>query len=130
MKTCSLVLASLIVISFLAVFARAAELKLTQDATSVKVEVDGKPFTVYHFAAGDDAAFHRPFAYPVLASDGQAVTSDQIVTNAKEPPHHRSFWVAHGDVNGVDHWSHGPKSGKQRHVKFDKVDGDTLVERV
>src|SRR5436190_9137579 len=118
MKT---VIAAIVVMTglFLATTAaRAAEVKLTQDATSVKVEIDGKPFTVYHFAAGDDAAFHRPFAYPVLASDGQAVTSDQVVTNAKEHPHHRSFWVAHGDVNGVDHWSHNAKSGKQRHVKF------------
>src|SRR4051812_44132917 len=100
--------------------ARAAEVKLTQGPTDVKVEVDGKPFTVYHFLPGDDAAFHRPFCYPVLAADGQGVTSDQVVTNPKEHPHHRSFWVAHGDVSGVDHWSHNPVSAKQRHLKFDK----------
>jgi hypothetical protein len=126
--TTALVIAAL---SVLAISARAAEVKLTQDATSVKVEIDGKPFTVYHFAAGDDVNFHRPFAYPVLAADGQAVTSDQCVTNPKEHPHHRSFWVAHGDVNGVDHWSHAPgKAAMQRHVKFDKLEGDTMVEEV
>jgi hypothetical protein len=130
MKTKAAILPLVLASIFLATAARAAEVKLTQEATSVKVEVDDKPFTVYHFAPGDDKAFHRPFAYPVLAADGQAVTSDQVVTNAKEHPHHRSFWVAHGDVNGVDHWSHNAKSGKQRHVKFDKVDGDTVVERL
>jgi len=107
---------------------RAAEVKLTQDATSVKVTIDGKEFTTYHFLAGDDKNFHRPFAYPVYAADGAAMTSDQIVTNPKEHPHHRSFWVSHGDVNGVDHWAH--KGHKQRHLGFDKVDGDTLVERL
>src|SRR4051794_33838286 len=96
----------------------AATVKLTQTATTVKVEIDGKEFTTYRFLAGDDPAFHRPFCYPVLAADGQGVTSDQIVTNPKEHPHHRSVWVAQGDVNGVDHWSHGKNSGKQRHVKF------------
>ena len=106
----------------------AAEVKLTQGATSVKVEVGGKEFTTYHFAAGEDKDFHRPFAYPVYAADGKAITSDQIVTNRKEHPHHRSVWVAHGNVNGVDHWAH--KGHKQRHVGFDKVEGDTIVERL
>jgi len=78
---------------------RAAEVKLTQDATSVKVTIDGKEFTTYHFLAGDDKNFHRPFAYPVYAADGAAMTSDQIVTNPKEHPHHRSFWVAYFAVN-------------------------------
>ena len=108
--------------------AYATTVKLTQEATDVKVEIDGKEFTTYHFLAGDDKNFHRPFAYPVYAADGQAVTSDQEVTNPKEHPHHRSVWVAHGSVNGVDHWAH--KGHKQRHIKFDKVDGDTIVEEL
>jgi hypothetical protein len=115
---------------FLTPFARAATVKLTQDAVAVKVEIDGKEFTTYHFLKGDDAAFHRPFCYPVLAADGQAVTSDQVVTNPKEHPHHRSVWVAQGHVNGVDHWSHAKGAGIQRHIKFDKVAGDTIVEEL
>jgi hypothetical protein len=106
----------------------AATVKLTQGADSIKVEIDGKEFTTYHFLPGDDKNFHRPFAYPVLAADGTPVTSDQCVTNPKEHPHQRSFWVAHGDVNGIDHWAH--KGHKQRHIKFDKVEGDTIVEEL
>src|SRR4051812_7272912 len=108
---------------------RAAEVKLTQDATSVKVTIDGKDFTTYRFLPGDDKAFLRPFAYPVLATDGVAITSDQVVTNPKEHPHHRSVWVSHGDVNGVDHWSNKDKA-VQKHLGFDKAEGDTLVERL
>jgi hypothetical protein len=119
----------LTVLVFSAQAARAAgEVKLTKGETSVKVEIDGKEFTTYHFLPGDDKNFHRPFAYPVYAADGQAVTSDQIVTNPKEHPHHRSVWVAHGSVNGVDHWAH--KKHMQRHLGFDKVEGDTIVERL
>jgi hypothetical protein len=106
----------------------AANVKLTQAETSVKVEIDGKEFTTYRFLAGDDKDFHRPFAYPVYAADGQAITSDQIVTDRKEHPHHRSVWVSHGAVNGVDHWAH--RGHKQRHVGFDKVEGDTIVQRL
>ena len=108
--------------------ARAAEVKLSQEPTAIKVEIDGKPFTVYHFQPGDDANFRRPFAYPVHAADGVAMTSDQCVTNIKEHPHHRSFWVAQGAVNGVDHWTN--LGGKQKHVKFEKVEGDTIVEEL
>ncbi|HEY7120319.1 MAG TPA: PmoA family protein [Tepidisphaeraceae bacterium] len=107
---------------------RAATVKLTQGADSIKVEIDGKEFTTYHFLAGNDKNFLRPFAYPVYAADGQAVTSDQEVTNPKEHPHHRSFWVAQGSVNGVDHWAN--KGHHQRHIGFDKVEGDTIVERL
>lgn len=120
----------IIALTFLGSTLRAATVKLTQDATAVKVEIDGKEFTTYHFLAGDDKNFHRPFAYPVYVADGQAITSDQIITNPKEHPHHRSVWVAQGSVNGVDHWSHAKGAGKQRHIKFDKVDGDTIVEEL
>jgi hypothetical protein len=118
----------------------APAVKLTQQADKVVVEIDGKPFTEYLFAAdpadttGPKPAkvWARPFFYPVLAADGVNVTSDQVITNIKEHPHHRGVWVAQGDVNGVDHWAHA-KAGaqpQQRHVKFQKVEGDTIVEEL
>ena len=123
------ILIALMLVAF-AHFAFAGNVKLSEGATYIKVEIDGKPFTTYHFLAGDDAAFHRPFCYPVQVADGQAVTSDQVVTNPKEHPHHRSVWVAQGNVNGVDHWSHAKGAGIQKHIKFDKVEGDTIVEEL
>ncbi|HEX8915756.1 MAG TPA: PmoA family protein [Humisphaera sp.] len=120
--------------------AAAPAVKLSQQADKIVVEVGGKPFTEYLFAVdpantkGPVAAkpWARPFFYPVLAADGTNVVSDQVMTNAKEHPHHRGIWVAQGDVNGVDHWAHakaGPQP-QQRHVKFDKVEGDTIVEQL
>lgn len=108
----------------------AVELKQTE--TAVEVTVDGKPFTTYRFApTKDDPQFVRPYFFPVLAADGAQLTSDQA-TSGGDHPHHRSFYVAHGDVNGADHWSLmlGDKQPRQRHLGFDKAEGDTMVERL
>ena len=109
-----------------------SSVKLTLKDDRIVVEVGGKPFTEYHFAAEAGKPYARPYFYPVKAADGIEITSDQVVTNPKEHPHHRSIWVAQGDVNGVDHWTHG-KTGnpaQQRHLKFQKVEGDTIVEEL
>src|SRR5688500_7456658 len=100
---------------------------LKQAETSIDVTIDGKAFTTYRFApAADDPKFVRPYFFPVLAADGAKLTSDQA-SGGGDHPHHRSFYVAHGDVNGADHWSHmlGDKQPRQRHLGFDKVEGDT-----
>lgn len=104
--------------------------KLIQEPTAIRVEIDGKPFTTYHFADGGGKPYVRPFLFPVRAADGAEVTSDQA-TGGGDHPHHRSIWVAHGNVNGADHWSllvNPPP--QQRHVKFVKVEGDTIVEEL
>jgi len=105
--------------------------KLKQEEKSIKVEIDGKPFTTYWFADGNGSHYIRPFMYPVLHSDGTEITADQIQTRG-DHPHHRSMWVAHGEVNGADHWSisKGAKSPKQRHIAFTKVEGDSLEQQL
>lgn len=43
--------------------------------------------------------------------------------------HHRSLWVAHGDVNGVDLWSESKGHGKIVHKRFNhKIHGPVYVE--
>jgi hypothetical protein len=109
-----------------------SDVALKQTDTAIEVTVGGKPFTTYRFApAADDPKFVRPYFYPVLADDGTALTSDQA-TSGGDHPHHRSLYVAHGDVNGADHWSLmlGDKQPRQRHLGFDKLDGDTIVQRL
>ena len=119
----------------------AAAVKLTKEENRVVVTVDGKPFTDYYFGPEEGRPYVRPFMWPVRAADGTEVTSDQIHAKLNDPkadhPHQRSLWVAHGNVGGADHWSLGktpdkPASWvdqpKQRHVGFEKIEGDTLVE--
>lgn len=109
---------------------RAADnaVKLMKEDNRVVVEVGGKPFTNYYYGPEGGRPYVRPFMYPVLAADGTGVTSDRIQVPKGDHPHHRSLWVAHGDVNGADHWLLSPDSPKQNHLGFQKVDGDTLVE--
>ena len=104
--------------------------KLQQEEGRVVVTVGDKPFTVYHFGDAEGRPFVRPYFYPVRAADGTEVTSDQVVSGG-DHPHHRSLYVAHGDVNGADHWSFQQKPNpKQRHVRFARAEGDTLVQEL
>jgi len=50
----------------------------------------------------------KPYFYPVVSTNGVRVTED----GPKDHIHHRSLWVAHGDVNGFDFWSEFESSGK------------------
>lgn len=124
----------LVVLSLCARAASAADasaVKLEQRDNRIRVDIGGKPFTDYYFAAEESRPYVRPYFYPVLAADGTEVTSDQTRFNPREHPHHRSLWVSHGEVNGVDHWAIvGKNPPKQRHVKFDKVEGDTIVQEL
>lgn len=118
--------------------AATAKVSLDEKNNVVNVTIDGKPFTTYHFDAKDDPQFVRPYFYPVTAADGTPITADQVVAKKENPkadhPHHRSLWVAHGDIDGVDHWTIAPKDKTkpphQKHLGFDKVDGDTIIERL
>ena len=104
--------------------------KLTEQEGLVRVEIDGKHFGDYRFDE-KDANFKRPYMYPVNAADGQCVTSDQVRLKTKEHPHHRSFWVSHENVNGVNHWTITPDAGLQKHVKFlEPLTGDTIKEEI
>ena len=107
------------------------DVKLTEQKDGkVLVEVGGKPFTVYHFNDAEGRPFVRPYFYPVRAADGTVVTDDQVLTTG-DHPHHRSLWVSHGDVNGADHWSFAQNPPpKQRHVRFARLEGDTIVQEL
>jgi len=107
--------------------ALAAEVQLKEESNHVSVSIDGKPFTDYWFAKRSDRDYARPFFFPVLAADGTPVTADHY--GQREHPHHNSLWVGHGDVNGADHWAlEGERTPRQRHIKFEKVEGNAIVE--
>jgi hypothetical protein len=55
----------------------------------------------------------KPYLYPVIGPKGTHLTRGFPMEDlayeegAKDHPHHRSLWVAHGNVNGFDFWSVG-----------------------
>lgn len=80
--------------------------------SGVRIRIDGQLFTEY---VGKGA--QRPYLYPVIGPSGANLTRPYPMEEggAKDHPHHRSFWFAHGAVNGVDFWADGAKHGRQEH---------------
>jgi len=70
----------------------------------LRVSVLGTDFTWYNH--GSEHA--RPNLYPVAGPYGASVTW----SGPPDHVHHRSLWVAHGEVNGVDNWSEHKDHGK------------------
>jgi hypothetical protein len=116
-------------VSLLAGLAPAGEnlVRLIPEGQTIRVDIDGRHFTTYYFNDGMGKPYVRPMLFPVNASDGVGVTADQM-TGGGDHPHHRSLYVAQGDVNGADHWAiKGANSPKQRHVSIQAA-GDTIVQ--
>lgn len=87
----------------------------------VRVEIDGQLFTEYYFTN-----VPRPFLYPLVGPHGLNLTRDfpmkETPGEVRDHPHHRSFWVGHGAVNGHDCWAEGNKSGRILHERFTKLE--------
>ena len=94
--------------------------QITSLTNRLRVDLNGKLFTEYYFRD-----VPRPFCYPILGPDGLAMTRNwpmQSTPNeAHDHPHHRSFWFAHGSVNGHDFWSEEKDFGKTLHDSFIEV---------
>jgi hypothetical protein len=98
----------------------AAGVQITQQDGTLRVDVAGQLFTIYHYAD-----VPRPYFYPVLGPDELPMTRKWPMENPKDEehdhPHHRGLWYAHSKVNGLDFWSEAPGFCKIVHVEFVKV---------
>jgi len=97
----------------------------------LEVRIDGDLFTRYHY--GDE--WPRPFLYPFTGPDGVGITRnypmrDDVPNEMKDHPHHRSVWVAYGEVNGTDNWSEQEGHACIRHVCFEEVMGGPVFGRI
>jgi len=63
----------------------------------VDLEIGGKLFTSYVVKEG----IARPYCYPIIGPGGVGMTN----LGPSDHPHHRSMYVAQGEVNGHDNWS-------------------------
>ncbi|WP_411846320.1 PmoA family protein [Roseibacillus persicicus] len=84
------------------------EVSLKAEGKTVSVLHDGEVVAVYR---GDQRV---PCIYPLVGPTGTNVTRHYPLGEAaageeKDHPHHVSFWMAHGDVNGHDFW-HGKEN--------------------
>ena len=84
---------------------KGAKVGFVQDAEGVSVKLDDRQLTRYVFSSGN-----KPILFPVVGPGGQELTRGYPMREAAKGEkadhvHHRSFWLTHGDVNGVDYWS-------------------------
>ena len=77
---------------------------------TIDVTLNKKPFTTYRLDIGP-----KPIFYPVYGPTGVPITRaypmKDVAGEAKDHPHHRSFWFTHGNVNGIDFWSEAKGHG-------------------
>ncbi len=85
--------------------------RISQLEDRLRVEIDGQLFTEYFFKD-----VPRPYCYPIIGPGQAAMTRNWPMKNTPneehDHPHHRSFWFAHGSVNGQDFWSEEKNFGK------------------
>ena len=84
----------------------AAQVTLKQAADRIEVEIDGKPFTVFHIGGPD---LNRPYLHPLRAASGRIVNrsfpAGQVPGETTDHPHHAGVFYGHGDVNGYNYWA-------------------------
>ncbi len=87
----------------------APRVQLVTEQKWVTVTIDGQLFTRYYFTP----EFAKPFCFPLVGPNGKVLTRGFPVEpregETRDHPHHKGFWVAHGDVNGHDLWSERAK---------------------
>ncbi len=95
-----------------------------ESPTEIGIHLPEGHFTTYRFAA--ETA--RPYFYPVHGPGGKRVTRDypmqdieaEKAAKDQDHPHHRSFWTAYDETNGVNNWAEtAGKHGWTRHVRFE-----------
>src|SRR5437773_9634129 len=89
-----------------------AQVRFTPE--EIIVNVDGKPFTTFHYGA--DAG--KPFLAPLRSASGKIVTRhfpmENVPGESRDHLHHRGLWFSYDDVNGVKFWENDPSYTKGR----------------
>jgi len=98
--------------------------RVVEQDEAIEITVGDALFTTYHYAVGGV----RPYFYPLLGPTGVAMTRNfpmrtDVPGESLDHPHHRSLYVAFGEVNGVDVWAEppNPNTGRIVHEGWDNL---------
>ncbi|MFW5984767.1 MAG: PmoA family protein [Bacillota bacterium] len=93
-----------------------SKVNLIQKEKKIDVNINNNYFTSYVY----DSDIAKPYLGPIKTANGKSWTRLDFET--EEHPHHRSLWVAIGDVNGNDFWNEPEgEYGKQRTQDFTRI---------
>jgi hypothetical protein len=98
------------------------------DAGRIEVNIDDELFTAYNFGA----ELARPNLHPLRGPGGRHMTRDYPMAQGPEGEsrdhiHHRSLWVAHGDVNGANNWSEEEGHARTVHRSFSRREAGPVM---
>lgn len=83
-----------------------AQVRFAKDL--IAVNVDGKPFTVFHYGAESG----KPYLSPIRSASGKIVTRrfpmESAAGESTDHLHHTGLWFSFDDVNGVKFWENDP----------------------
>jgi len=108
------------------------EVRLIQDEQKIRVEIGGRHFTDYNYGVEQGTPTITQFFYPLKASDGTELASDQHARRkaglpGADHPHHRALRFGHFYQNlSRDYWH----QTRHHHLRFTKVEADTFVEEL
>jgi hypothetical protein len=76
----------------------------------------------------------RPYFFPLVGPSGVGVTRaypmrPDAPDETRDHPHHRSLWIAYGDVNGADNWSEEPGHGHTVPQSLDLLESGPVAGR-
>ena len=98
-----------------------AGVALIERENTIDVTIDGRSFTTFRY--GKDQ--FRPYFFPVLGPEGRPVTRGEVSEISSDHVHHRSLYVAYGEVNDVDLWGEAKNSGRVVHQSFTETEWGT-----
>jgi hypothetical protein len=100
----------------------AAQVRAVPD--QLAINVDSKPYTIFHFGA--DA--NKPFLAPLRTASGKIITRgfpmENIAGESRDHLHHRGLWFSYDDVNGVKFWENDPSYTKGKIGKIVVINAD------
>lgn len=90
---------------------------------AVLLSIHGRILARYCFGP----AAPRPYFWPLCAPDGAELTRAYPMEAARpgethDHPHHRSLWIAHGEVNGSDNWSDSPGHARTAETRIQSLE--------
>ena len=89
-------------------FALALTAQVKMAPGSINIQVDGKPFTTFHYGA----EAWKPFLAPLRSASGKIVTRrfpmETVAGESRDHLHHRGLWFTYDDINGVKFWENDP----------------------
>ncbi len=106
---------------------RADEFTIEKTEQGVRIQAAGQLVAEYLTRSGN-----KPVLFPLLGPTGKRMTRgfpiEPQAGETHDHVHQRGLWFTHGDVNGVNFWSHDNNAGRIEHQEFSELAGGATAK--